>query len=579
VSSERVLEGRSIVKGTAAGKLIALVGRSHEVFRFQIEADQIESELNRLAGAVEVAAKELESTRDEVSDAVGDEIGDIFGAQHLFLRDPELIGLVQERIRDRRMNSEWALTDTVTHLLERFASLESAHLRERAGDLRDVGRALLRALSGHTPPEQVARHHVGEPLVVLAHDLTPSEAIRLSRAGVLGFGLEVGGQTSHTAIIARALDLPLIAGLAEHAVALPDAKNAIIDGDSGLVILDPEPATSLRYAEAAKGPDRDLTPSINERSVTLDGVPIRLLANIDLPDELPLVETFGAEGIGLYRSEFLFIERSPKIPSEDEQTVLLHQLIDAAAPHPAVVRTFDLGGRKLAQEVIETHEDNPVLGLRGIRLTLKRRDIFKSQVRAILRATAHGPLRVMLPMVTCVDEIHEFRQLVEECGSELESEGVDFRTDFRLGAMIEVPSAALIADRLARHVDFLSLGTNDLVQYAMAVDRNNEHVAYLYQPLHPAILRMVRFVVKAAREAKVGLVVCGEVAADPNATALLLGLGLRHLSITPRALPMIKQQVRSLELSGLAAVADECLEAESAAEVESIVQRAGLKAG
>ena len=373
--------------------------------------------------------------------------------------------------------------------------------------------------------------------------------------------------------------MPLIAGLSEAAVALPDAEYAIIDGDSGRVILDPEPATRERYlARAAARHPEEASTGRELPSVTRDGVAVRLMANIDLPDELPQVQRYGAEGIGLYRSEFLFIERSPDLPSEEEQAALLRELIDAAEGHPAVVRTFDLGGRKLAQEVIETHEDNPVLGLRGIRLTLRRRDIFKSQVRAILRASAHGRLRVLLPMVTCVEEIAEFRELVEECGQELEGEGMAFSTDFRLGAMIEVPSAAIIADRLAQKVDFFSLGTNDLVQYSLAVDRSNEHVAYLYQPFHPAILRMVRSVVNAAGEAGIGLVLCGEVAADPGATALLLGLGLRRLSVTPRAIPMIKQQVRSLEMSGLDAVADECLDAESASEVESIMRRAGLKA-
>ncbi|MCZ6506777.1 MAG: phosphoenolpyruvate--protein phosphotransferase [Acidobacteria bacterium] len=531
MSSERIVQGRSIVAGFAIGRLVALAGRTHDSFRLAITENKVGTEIVRLRMAVDKASTELERTRTHLTDSAGEELGAIFDAQHLLLRDPELQGRIETHIREHLVNSEWAVTETIGHHLEQFAALQSSHFRDRAGDLRDVGLALLRALTGDAP-EAVMRLESAEPVVVLARDLTPSETIRLSRVGVIGLGLEVGGQTSHTAIIARSLGIPLVAGLARAAAAVPEASHAIVDGERGLVVLDPEPETLKRYGRQAAESDRraaTLVAAANVEAVTQDGVHIQLLANIDLPDELPDIAKYGAEGIGLYRSEFLFIERSPDLPTEDEQVQVLRDMLEAAAPGPTVVRTFDLGGRKLAREVIETHEDNPVLGLRGIRLTLHRRDIFKSQVRAILRAGAHGQLRVLLPMVTGVEEIDEFRQLVGECAAELEGEGQEFSTEFRLGAMVEVPSAALIADHLARRVDFLALGTNDLVQYALAVDRGNEHVAYLYEPLHPAILRMVRFVVDSARKGDVGVMICGEVAADPRATALMLGLGLRRL--------------------------------------------------
>lgn len=575
---ERILKGRSIVGGSVMGRLVTLDPDSHEVFRVVLETDQVDAEIERLRAAVAGTGRELEHARRQVADLAGERLGAIFDAQHLLLKDPELQSQVEKRIVDERVNSEWALEETLRALLERFARLESDHLRQRADDLRDVARALQRALAGNAP-QTVERLQTGEPIVVLAHDLTPSEAIRLSRVGVLGFGLEVGGQTSHTAIIARSLDLPLVAGLSAEHIAVPEAAQAIVDGDRGIVVLDPAPATRRRYEEtwerSSERTARDLSDAGLE-SLTVDGATVDLMANIDLPDELPDVGRFGCRGVGLYRSEFLFIESSPSLPTEEEQVSVLAALLTAAAPHPAVVRTFDLGGRKLAQEVIETHESNPVLGLRGIRLTLQRRDIFKSQVRAILRAGALGRLRVLLPMVTAIEEIVEFRAFVEECAAELEAEGRPYRTDFKLGSMIEVPAAAMIADRIARHVDFLSLGTNDLVQYSMAVDRGNEHVAYLYQPFHPAILRMVRFVVDAAGEAGVGVMVCGEVAADPRATGLLLGLGLRRLSMTPRAIPLIKLRIRSLNTEHAESVVKECLQADSAGEVEAIARRSGL---
>lgn len=575
--SERTIPGRAIVAGCVSGRLVALGRRPGDTFRLSLEPAQIPAELERWRAAVASAAQEIESTRQQAAEAVDEDVGSIFQAQQLLLRDPDFQARVEDHVERDRVNAEWALTQTIGHLVERFAAIDSQHLRERADDLRDICRSLLHALAGDAP-DAIERLTGGEPRVVLAHDLTPSEAIRLSRAGVLGFGLEMGGQTSHTAIIARSLDLPLVAGLSQAVVALPEAERAIIDGDRGIVVLDPEPATVERYRRQARSAavrDAALERDGAGESVTADGVRIHLLANIDLPDELADARRFGAEGIGLYRSEFLFIERSPNLPDEDEQVAVLQAMLAAAAPYAAVIRTFDLGGRKLAQEVIETHENNPVLGLRGIRLTLHRRDIFKSQVRAILRAGVHGRLRVLLPMVTGVEEIDAFRELSAECAAELEREGRPFAHDFELGVMVEVPAAALTADRLAARVDFLSLGTNDLVQYALAVDRSNEHVAYLYKPFHPAILRMVRFVVDAARNAGVDVVVCGEVAADPQATALLLGLGLRHLSLTPRAIPAIKQRVRSLRLEGLAGWVERCLDAESATEVESILRRAG----
>jgi len=577
VSEQSILEGRGIVAGCALGKVVTIAGPAHDTFRLSLSSEQVAPEIDRLRQAIAGTSADLAKIHDEVSRKSGADLGAIFDAQRLILGDPQLQASLEGEIRDHRVNAEWAVREVVAGLIAEFRQLEVTHLRERADDLRDVARSLLRTLSGDLS-EAVSRLSTNEPLVLLAHDLTPSEAIRLSRAGVVGFGVEVGGETSHTAIIARSLDLPLVSGLPEGLEDLPETAQAIIDGDRGRVILDPSPETldaHLVQVEESTARTARLVETAALDAVTRDGLEIALMANIDLPDELPDVSRFHAAGIGLYRSEFLFIERSPDLPSEDEQVQLLCNVLAASSPHPAIVRTFDLGGRKLAQEVIETHEDNPVLGLRGVRLTLRRPDIFKSQVRAILRAGTFGRLRVLLPMVTAVEEIEDFRSFVAECAEELEREGVPHQLNFRLGAMVEVPSAAIIADRLAQHVDFMSLGTNDLVQYSLAVDRSNEHVAYLYQPFHPAILRMVRFVVDAASKADVALVVCGEIAADPRATPILLGLGLRRLSVTPRAIPGLKQRICSLDSAGLGSVADRCLEADSVSQVKTIMREAG----
>ncbi len=575
---ERRHEGRSIVAGCAGGRFVAIDRELDEIYRLAIEPSDVPAQIERLHRAIGLARQEIERTRLAVPDPVCDDLAPIFDAQKLLLDDSALQRQIIGRIEAEKVNAEWAVRETFGELAKRFADFEAAHLRERAQDLRDVARALLRALGDDQETGRPDLERFGEPIVLFGHDLTPSDAIRLARAGVAAFALEIGGEASHTAIIARALNLPLVSGLAGLTDHDLEAERAIVDGDLGLLILDPEAATEAHYRRHAAESERrehELEGEAAAEARTLDGESVRLMANIDLPQELGDVRRYGSEGVGLYRSEFLFIEKSPELPTEEEQLAVLHELIDASAPHPAVVRTFDLGGRKLAKEVIETREENPVLGLRGIRLTLQRSEIFKSQLRAILRAGAHGRLRVLLPMVTGVAEIRQFREIAHEAAEELRAEGADFREDFRLGAMIEVPSAAMMADRIASEVDFLSLGTNDLVQYALAVDRNNEQVAYLYQPLHPAILRMVRFVVDSARKAGIEVVACGEVAADPRITPLLLGLGLRRLSVTPRAIPRIKKRVREVSAEELAAVADRCLDADSPEDVQEALRQSG----
>jgi phosphotransferase system enzyme I (PtsI) len=554
----KTVEGIGVSAGIAVGRAVVIETRGPDVFRLYILEEQIDTEIARLHAAVQHARTELMRIRDNAGEDLGNDLAAIFDAHVLLLSDRHFLGRVEQRIRANRVNAEWAVHKTAEELDDRFANMDNAYIRERSEDLTDVSRHLLRSLQGSSHRELTG---MPEGVIIVADDLTPSDAIRLGRQKVSGFAIESGGRTSHTTIIARSLHLPAVAGLTEVTSLLEDQSLVIVDGEKGRVILHPTEevlAFYRRQKEELAERDHDLLATRELDSTTTDGVEIRLMANIDLPEEVGEVAAYGAAGIGLYRSEFLYIEKSPELPTEEEHLEIYRRLIEAAAPHPAIIRTYDLGGRKLAREVMATREENPVLGLRGIRLTLARPEVFRTQIRALLRAGVHGDLWVMLPLVSTLDELRRFRAFASEVAQELEREGLPFRRDIRLGVMIEVPAAAMIADMLAREVDFFSIGTNDLIQYSLAVDRNNEHVADLYQPLHPAILRMLRFVIDSARAARIEIGLCGEMAADPRYALLLVGMGLRRLSMSPSRIPEIKTWIRGISAANLAALAGQC---------------------
>ncbi|HEV8582045.1 MAG TPA: phosphoenolpyruvate--protein phosphotransferase [Thermoanaerobaculia bacterium] len=564
----QVLQGMGVSGGIAIGRAVYIETRGPEVYRLHITEDQVEGEVARLLEGAKHARSELKRIRARAEKDLGNDLAAIFDAHVLLLSDAAFLGRVEERIRTHHVNAEWAVVKTAEELDDRFAHMDNTYLRERSEDLTDVGRHLLRSLQG------IAHHDLSElpnDIVIVADDLTPSDAIRLGRERVIGFAIETGGRTSHTTIIARSLNIPAVAGLVGIMSLLREDAPIIVDGETGTVILHPTDEMVSQY-QARKAElerrDRDLLAVCDLAAVTRDGVEISLMANIDLPEEVEEVGPFGAAGVGLYRSEFLYIEKSPHLPTEEEHLQIYRRLVELAAPHPAIIRTYDLGGRKLAREMLATHEDNPVLGLRGIRLTLARTDVFRTQIRALFRAGLYGDLWIMLPMVSTVEEVRKFRAFSAQVMAEMEREGVPFRPDVRLGVMIEVPAAAIIADVLAREVDFFSIGTNDLIQYALAVDRNNEHVASLYQPLHPAILRMLRFVIDSARAAGLEISLCGEMAADPGFALLLVGLGLRRLSMSPRQIPEVKTWVREATVAELADLATRCLEHSTAEEVQ-----------
>ncbi len=571
----RTLAGLGVSPGIAIGRAVCIDCRALEVYRFPLAESRTADEVERLREAVRQAARELSRIRAGRTDDGGlaDEIKSILEAHLLLLHDDAFLDRIELKIRDEHVNAEWAVHRVVLELVEQFETIEDDYLRGRSQDLRDVASYVQRALAG------VSHHELSEidgDVILIAEDLPPADAVRLGRERIAGFAVGSGGRTSHTTIIARSLKVPLVGGIAGVTGMVTDEDPVIVDGEAGLLILHPTPETLERYRSLQRvlaEEEVGLRATRRLPAITRDGVLVTLGANIDLPEEIDDAVAYGAQGIGLYRSEFLYIEKSPRLPTVEEHEAIYRRLAEGVAPAPVVVRTYDLGGRKLARELMNTKEENPVLGLRGIRLTMARPEIFRVQLKGIFRAAADHDIRPMLPLVSTVEEVRGFRAFAATVLDELEAEGVPYCRDYRLGVMIEVPAAALAADLLAREVDFFSIGTNDLIQYSLAVDRNNEHVSGLYQPLHPSVLRLLRFVIESAAQAGIEVSLCGEMAADARLVPLLLGLGLRRLSLSPRLVPAVKARVRALAMADLATMAEGCRGFATAAEVGAFLDQ------
>ena len=578
---QETLQGAGAAPGVAIGPAVCLRGHGVEVLRVTIRRGGLDREVERFGAAVRTVEAELEATESRIAETFGSDLASIFHAHSVILRDSSFARRIDQMIRRDGVNAEWAVQAVADDLGEKFAQVKSQHLRERGEDLRDVTRYLLRALAGKRSSPG-GGEDFDRNVVVVSHELTPDEVLRLGRRGAVGFAIEVGGANSHTAIVARALDVPLVTGIVDITNRVADDDPVIVDGEEGRLTLHPTPETLDQYRNLQRRRRRNeeaqSTAARDLPARTVDGAEVELLANVELPEELDDVRRFGASGIGLYRSEFLYLEKSPELPSEEEQVAVIRQLLKTLAPQPVVVRTVDLGGGKVVRGLVPQDEENPVLGQRGIRLTLARPDVFRVQLRALFRAAPFGNLRIMAPMVTTVDEIRALRRLCDEVCAELEAEGAEYRRDVELGAMVEVPAAVMIARQLAAEVDFLSIGTNDLIQYTLAVDRTNQHVAGLYQPLHPAVLSMIQLVVEAGRRQRVPVALCGEMAASPECVPLMLGLGLRQLSMSPRGIPSVKEVVRSLDISDAEELARRCVTASTAEEVESLLAASGASA-
>jgi phosphotransferase system enzyme I (PtsI) len=453
-----------------------------------------------------------------------------------------------------------------THYAETLSKIDDPYLRERALDIQDVTRRVVRNLQGKAPKAFLA---LTEQHILVAHNITPSDTATMNREHVLGLATDLGSRTSHTAIMARSLGIPAVVGLHDATSKLQTGQEVLIDGYNGLLVLDPTPDTLWHYGELQHRKEQvteQLTGLRETKSMTRDGRHIVLSANIELPNDVDSVRENGAEGIGLYRTEFLYLNRAT-LPTEDEQYQTYRKVADAVAPHPLIIRTFDLGGDKIADGLATSDELNPFMGLRAIRFSLEHLDIFKSQLRAILRASAAGNVKVMFPMISGAQELRRAIGVLDECKEELRREGTEFCETCEVGAMIEIPSAAICSEVLAREVDFFSIGTNDLIQYAMAVDRVNERIAHLYEPTHPAVIRLLKMVADAAHKHNIWVGVCGEMAGDLTMVPLLLGLGMDELSVSASLVPRVKSAVQSLSIPECEQLVQEALELETPTEI------------
>jgi phosphoenolpyruvate-protein phosphotransferase (PTS system enzyme I) len=564
---ETIFRGIPVSAGVCRGKILVL-GRSHaSVPRHEVTAAQVADEIGRLEKALVLTRQQILEVQRKVSASMGAEEGGIFDAHLLVLEDRTLLDEVIRNIEEQKVNAEYAFHVVAEKYASSLAAIEDDYLRERATDMRDVTTRILDNLSGRQ--QEVDLKKLKEPCIIIAYDLTPSNTAQLDRKTALGFATEVGGRTSHTAIMARSLRIPAVVGLKGVSNELATGQYALLDGFNGVVIINPTDQTLFEYGQIIRKQvtlEEKLRDVQAKPAVTLDGHRVILSANIEQAADAEEVRASGAEGVGLFRTEFLFINRE-SLPTEEEQYQAYHQVATALKPAPVVIRTLDLGGDKFLSHLQVPTEMNPFLGWRAIRYCLQEKSVFRSQLRAILRASTAGNVKMMYPMISGLDELNQANAFLDACKAELRVENQPFDENLEIGAMIEIPSAALVADSLARRLKFFSLGTNDLIQYTLAVDRMNEKVAHLYEPTHPAILRLIKATVEAAKKAGLWVGVCGEMAGDPILTALLLGIGVDELSAAPPLVPSIKFLIRRLKMNEARQLADFALACESAAEI------------
>jgi phosphotransferase system enzyme I (PtsI) len=568
-----IKRGTPVSPGVVIGPALVLDTEGIRIPKRFIAGDHAEAEVVRLRQALGAAAKETKERQQAVSDKLGRQYGAIFGAHALLIEDPALVREAEGLIRQRGLAAEYAVSQVMRRHAKALESLNSGHFGARAADLFDIEKAILHHLLGH---RSEIVHELTEPVVVLAHDLTPSETAALDPKLVHAFVTEAGGRASHTAIMAGVLGIPAVVGLGRFLTDVSGGDEVVVDGNRGVVILNPDDETRERYEQA-----RRTFLTFEDQLVQLRDLPaetrdgsarVLLLGNIEFPHEARECAERGANGVGLYRTEFLYLNHQAD-PTEAEHLEAYLTVLRALPGRPVVIRTLDLGADKFsATSEPERDERNPFLGLRSVRLCLRNLTLFKTQMRAILRASAFGDVRIMFPMVSTLLELRQCKMILAEVKEDLEDEGIPHNRDLPVGTMIEVPSAALLADQMAREVSFFSIGTNDLVQYTLAADRTNEAVASLYSPGDPAVLRLIDMVVQAASRSGTEVSVCGEMSGEPIYTMLLLGMGLRQLSVTPHNIPEIKKLVRSITVEEANQVAREALRLETARDVNNYLR-------
>ncbi len=565
------LTGTGVSPGVAKGRVYLLDRGKVEVQEYHIAASQVEDEIRRFHRALTESKRQLEEVQARVKNAIGQEHLYILEPYFMIIEDRMLIEGVEESIRKERINAEYAVKKVLQSFSIIFDRAEDEYLRERRSDILHAGDRILRNLMGHQPETLT---DIAKKAIIVAHDLAPSDTVQMTKGNILAFVTDIGGPTSHTAIMARSLGIPAVIGLKEITGLAHTGDTLIVDGTTGTVSINPSAETQREYflkRRRFRFWERGLLKYRNLDAQTRDGYRIRLSANVELLEEIPTLKEFGGQGIGLYRTEFLYLNRHD-LPSEDEHLQMYRRVVEGVRPLPAIIRTVDLGGDKFVSKLTLAEEMNPAMGLRAIRFCLKVPEIFKVQLRALLRASAYGQVKIMFPMISGIEEIREAKQVVTEVKEDLDRAGITYDRDIQIGIMVEIPSAALMADLLAREVDFFSIGTNDLIQYFMAIDRVNEQVAYLYEPLHPAVIRIIVSVIEGAHRAGIPVAMCGEMAGDPLYTLVLLGLGLDELSMAPHSIPVIKKVIRESSFAEGKEILGEILKLATAKEIEEYVR-------
>ena len=568
----RALSGLGVSPGIAIGEPVVHETRPISTLRIAIPPEKVDAEIERFRQAVTATVNHIQENRDRASQQMGEEYAAIFEAHQLIASDPSFTGPVEKVIREQEVNAGWAIDQVLEKLIAKFEALPDEYLADRKLDVLDVATQILHALQGLNLG---LLERLDRPVILVADDLPPSAAVQLPLDKMLGFALEMGGPTSHTTIIARSLGIPVIVGARGSCEEAKRSRRIALDAFEGKIVFDPNPAELSEYKSRQREYHEQQATLLQMRhvpTVTRDGRLIQLLANIDLPNELGHAMDWNVAGVGLYRSEFLYMKMSPALPREKDHIEVYREMVTKMAPHPVTIRTFDLGGRKLAREIIgEGSEANPVLGLRGIRLCFSKPDFFRAQLRALLLTAGEFPvgrLKIMFPLISGIEEVRVARLLVREISAELRAEGHEIPDGIPLGAMVEVPSSAIMARELAREVDFISIGTNDLIQYTLAVDRSNNLVADLYRPTNPAVLRLIAEVIAAGEAEKTDVSMCGEMAADPLMVPVLVGLGLRSFSMNPQAVPVVRALIRQLSFREAGQIARQAAKFVTARDVE-----------
>lgn len=568
----RTLQGIAVSPGIAIGKALVIDNEGFLIPRQSVPREAVEDELRRFDLALEATAEEVERNRDSVTAQLGEKIGTIFDAHSQMLRDPVLRRDIESGIREKAYSAEFSVNATLGAIAKRLREAPNPVLAERAHDIVGLERCLLQHLTGRTQDELA---NLASPVVLVAHNLTPSETAKLKPEFVRGFVTEIGGAGGHTAIVAKGMEIPAVVGVGRFLTDVSVGDVLIVDGHNGRVVLDPDEETLARYrreVERQRSVTAELRLLKDVPAETKDGVRIRLMANIEFPAETFSCMDHGADGIGLYRTEFLYLGGDVE-PSEEDHFQAYAEVVQALAGRPVVIRTLDLGADKMRLEAIDADvERNPVLGLRSIRLSLRNPQLFMPQLRAILRASVLGDVRLMFPLVSTLTELRQARQFLAAAMGELDANGLPFRRDLPVGMMVESPAAVMMIDCFVKEVDFISIGTNDLVQYTLAVDRSNPSVADLYQAADPAVLRLIDMSLRAAGRAGVNASLCGQMSSSAVYTMLLLGMGLRELSVPPSSIPEIKRVCCSVTLAECEAIAARCRSLDNAPDIEAFLR-------